>query len=461
MKKVLSIVMVVALAASVASASLTRISGLGIDGWMIEDDDSLVMYNPARVVDYSDIMWGEWDDVATNGWGGLSGNLGLMDITGALFVGQGYNGAIGNLGSTASGTDVPAASWLPTFTSRISLSNVNEKFDVILGKSLSNMNAGISVNYASASNSKEEEIISVPIATSDTKTEEDFSASDIGLTLGAQMSDMGSFSSVDAIVSLNMLSAENTYTRDNYDGITANKYVRDYDLTFESDNGMNMGLMVRGIMDKSADSKMLFNLSYDKEDISSVSTEKINSNPTINDDYADAGDTNHVLTREDTTSEISLGIAKNKMLSEDTLMIAAAGLSLETVTQEESRDIKKVGAVGVQEEYNREAKTTQIPLNFAIEHNISKVLTVRTGVNYTLYNKETVTIDNPNGGSSPTGQEDDEEINDNATGVATLTMGLGINPVEDLTVDAVIEQGVTGAGMLNQLASQLTATWKY
>ncbi|NLB35198.1 MAG: hypothetical protein GX817_05220 [Elusimicrobia bacterium] len=126
-------------------------------------------------------------------------------------------------------------------------------------------------------------------------------------------------------------------------------------------------------------------------------------------------------------------------------------------------------------EYNQESSTLLLPINLGLETSLSEKLSLRAGFAKDLINRRKSvskeglfnTTTNPGGPFTKEGQVDEEMIVDNVIGNATITLGIGWDVLENVTIDAVLRQEVlfTGgyllSGVPETLASQLTATLRY
>ncbi len=498
------IIALLVLAASVgpAFASLTRVAGLGVDTWMIEEEESLIWLNPARVNDCTDTVWGEWtggtpavaavpmrmnNTAITNAWGGISKKLGIMDITGALFVGQPYGGILAQAGADVNpltgagiGSSLGAATAINStitggaaMTAKAPLGKYDLFIAMPLPKPLPELNAGVRVSVASDSESNNEDNLTKPTAAAlDTEVEDDFSSSDMEISAGVQIEDLGPVSVLDVAVGMNMLKCENTNTGVTYvnpAGTVLPRTTNEY--SFKMDNGMNLTLDARGVLPMEGYSLIGY-LQYQKQDISNVFTQQDDGD--ASGDYQTGADNNVVQNREQKNTNMLFGLAMNKNLSEKTLLIAGISMNSITNTHNGSVESKFLIAPGVADEYKWEQKTTRIPVNIAVEHEISKVVTSRIGFDKNISNKQTISFENPTlawnavtSAYAETALVTDEDTDDNNTGIAAVTIGLGLKPLKDMVIDAVMRQqlmftgGFLVSGIPETLAAQVTATLRY
>lgn len=498
MKKLLILVLAIAFAVSPAFATFTRIAGLGVNNWMVAEDDNLIWLNPARVLDYSNILWIDWtggtpaavilaqnSTAIATGWGGISHSLGLFNVTGAVFLGRGYGGAVGQAGNND-----PAASDIATAIPGATHTGVNMaaiapigKYDVLLARPFPFGDIGISVSRASDMTEDSNDASATggpallgPVAAGTQISEEAFKSSDMGIAIGARKKDIGPLASLDAVLTLNFIKIENTDDLNQY-VVTTAPATAERDLTdnkFENDNGLNMNLMLRGIIEKKKKKKIVY-FNYMKQDVSNQLTLKTDANQ--DGDITDAGDTDVISKREQINSGMIIGAAINKDLSKKTMFILALNYAStkNTVNIETLNKNNNAGPIGKFEEYNMETKNTTIPVNLALEHIISKIVTSRIGLAKNIVNKTTIETDDPdyvlNAGATGWtavfgGKDTDTNIDDNV-GAGTVTVGLNIKPMKNIEIDALVRQQImfTGGWLLSgipeSLATQLTATLRY
>lgn len=501
MKKLLVLLLVMSFVISPVFATFSRIAGLGVNNWMIEEDDNLIWLNPARIGNYAGNVWCEWPGAApgiagaprvnnivlNNAWGGISKELDIIDnLTASLFVGRGYTGAltsIGGLGFNAGNND-PAfsdAAGIGTtallFTNLFALAPVG-KYDVLLSYSADIADIGAALTYASFSqNDKNLPLNSGaatgPIPAGTLEDTEELKSSDMGIAIGARKNDIGPISSLDVVVSMNMLNAENTEDRNQYVAVGAVTTARDsIDNKFELDNGMNLNIAARAVIEKDDVKKILF-LNYLSQDVSNRFTTQIDAN--LDGTLVNPVDTDRIQTREEKNTTLSIGAAMNKNISEKTLLICALSYNqTKTIVNAEEENKNVANIIGVYEAYNWEQIRTTLPLNLAVEHVISKAVTTRLGIAKNIMNKRTVTIDDPDyilnaAGTAwveDYGDASMEDVND-LVGAAVVTVGVGIKPLKNLIIDVLVRQqllftgGFLASGIPETFAGQVTATLKY
>ncbi|MFC2060904.1 hypothetical protein ACFLUV_00160 [Elusimicrobiota bacterium] len=475
-----------------ASATLTRIAGLGIDNWMVESDDSQFMENPSLIIDNSNKLWMEWPGIAVTGvggnatvlnnaWGGISKKCDLTGITGGLFVGRAYAGIIAQAGNfDPAGDDtvaMPATNHTATSLAAIAPTG---KFDVVLAYPLKIADVGLTVTSASDIREDDNAPLTLPavganIPAGTNVMDEAFNSSDMGIIAGARKKGLGPLKCVELAVALNMLNVDNYDDLNTYVASGGNTIEEDQtDSTFTLDNGMNLDISARIVKDHKDMTKILY-VNYISQDVSNKMTFMNDAN--IDGDVTDAGDTDVTQNREQKNNSMTIGLAANKAINEKTLMICAISYNKVTniVNIETTNNNNNAGGgpAGIYEGYNWERKTTMIPVNIAVERELSGVFTSRLGLAKNIINKRTTEIDDPDyivnnagNGWADLGSNTDTDTDDNVA-AAAVTIGLCIKPLKDLVVDTLVRQqllftgGFLASGVPETLVAQITATLKY
>jgi hypothetical protein len=465
-------------------ATFSRINGLGIEVWQIDKDDTQIWLNPAQQKSYNERVWVEWPnavvntvdnttvpgtpvapaanqtDVNNNTWGGGSKKIG--GLTGGLFIGQPYGtndykseelDQAGNDPAASSLTAVPNASLSATPLAPVTPTG---RFDAILSGSLDSVVLGGRVTYSGILNGQVQDILATT-----TKTEEDFDNKDLQLSAGVLLDDILTMETCDIAFSFNLPKAENT------DKITAAGFDT-IDNKFDLDNGFNWDVIVRGVWtDDDEENTGIVYFRYNRWDMTNKFTRKEDNNG--DGDYADVGDFNYTQDRTQNENNVTAGVAGNRRLSENTLLISAVSINSQNTTFEGKTDqLNAATAATNNERYDQKDSTLQIPFNIGIEHIVSKALTTRAGVSKNLFDNTKTEADTRTfTGTNETARVDNEIRTDNTNGVATISIGAGVNPYKTLMIDAVVRQQImfTGtyliSGVPETLTAQVTALLRY
>jgi hypothetical protein len=468
MKKFVCAVLLLTVACGVY-ATETRLASLGIANWMIENDDNLIWLNPARITRHNKQVWGELGTSAgMNQWGGVSVACPLFDKnTLAAFFSRPYTGRTGSAGTNASGSDVTAIPNTIQGNSFTALTPCN-KFDIIYGIPMGDMQLGFLLNSASYGMSEEANNRTSPAAIGDSTAKDEKSSSDLNFVFGAAMAKVQFFEKVDLAFTYSMPSAKNSSVGTYYNGTN---WVTSDDRKLETSGGMNIGLNIRGIRPYKK-SQLIAYFAWAMNDLSNTYTQKTDSN--YDGDYSDFGtDTNRKQTRTDTKSTLKLGAALNTNLSEKTLLITALHFS-QTVSQLDARtEYFFPTRSGTSEMYNYKMTSMDFPFNVAIEYQLSKPVVTRFGLSRAIFQSYTTDVNDPNytwNGTAyaNTSTSDSKYYADTqAAGSTSVCFGVGLDLIKNLTIDAVVRQQVLFSGtyiisgVANTLVGQLSAVYRF
>ncbi len=477
MKKVfISLAVILFLLGTSVYATDTRLKGLGINNWMIEEDDNLIWLNPARVNDYSNLVWGELGVAAAEDmdgnpevnsnltidkqWGGVSYGLklGKQSVI-AAFVGRPDTtknlGLIGDVGESIGGeVIIPGGGFGNTLTP------VN-KFDIFYGLGISDkLKLGLMLNYASDSDTNEFSVTDNPNPFS-WKTER--KSSDTNIVIGGYVNDVGPISQLDASLTLSMPSVNNKYTGSN---LLASNSSDDREL--KTDGALGLSLNVRGIVGLNDAMKLIPFINYASFKVDNEYTDRRDTtgDNTLN--------TNYEQNREQQENDLTLGVALNSKINDKTLIITAVSLKRTKKITNAKTTIKLLGEEGIRYEYNSETTTTDIPLNIAVERVLSKTFTARLGVLKSIYKTKKIKEDDPTYGgwdgtaypllNTTTVESSKDQADDDGT---EISLGMGANITDTFKLDAVVRQQVLFSGTYivsgvpETLFGQLTATYMF
>jgi len=442
MRRLTMLLAVVVIAVSSIYADQAKLAGLGIANWMIEEDDSLIWMNPGQINYYRGLLWGELGGSATtDGWGGVSVQCPVVDKnTLAVFVSRPYSGRTGNATDAAFGSDVSAVANTTLGNAMTALTPCN-KFDIFYGIPKDDLNIGVLVN--SASNGYSQQVTNTAGAVVTSAKDEKVS-SDFNITVGAAMKKLQLFSKVDAALTIAMPSVKNTTV------VNSNALVLD-DGKVETDGKLNIGLNVRGIIPMKKSNLITYFL-YRTNDLSNTYARKTDNN--ADGDLLDVGDVNLKQSRSNSESKIVLGASINKKMSEKMTIITALHLS-QTVTKLDAKT-EYLGPVntGIGQEYNWQSTAMDIPLNVAMEYILSKKVTTRLGLSRTILYSYIVDTNDPDyavvapaTAYSFANRTETKTYSDaQASGSTVVSLGVGLNIIPGLTIDATIMERILFSG---------------
>ncbi len=496
MRKLLALVVTLSFIAGPLFATQTRVNSLGIQNWMIEEDDNLLWMNPARTADYSKQVWVEASDTlgvnvngaAARNWGGITGKCPIVDgATLGLFVNRPYWGNMQNAVPAVEAAAMPgyfhtASPLTPNAGAGNPLVSANTQLDIngavalptrfellYVLPSMGKMNVGARLSSAGDTQNESLKLVNMPGPGGDAEWTDKRSAQDTNVTLGAKISDAGPFSVLDAVVSLDMPSAKDTFTGDRYQNAILGT-IRKYDWELKLAPSMNIGITARGKLLLKGNPLIVY-LNYNNADYTSDLTVKTDANN--NGDYIDAGDTNYTQKRTQTQATTMIGAAYNSQMSKKTLLIVGGGLQNQVTVYglETTPADAAYGQVLVQENYKTTTTNMQVGANIGVEHIVSKVVTGRLGMRQLIMESNALDLTDKAYSNSGTAFVQDAKA-DRSTltenlGATVVTYGVGINVLQNLTIDALVAQEIqfTGgfifSGVNQKYITQLTATYKF
>lgn len=460
-------------------ATVSRIAGLGIQPWMIDEDDTHIWFNIARLSDHKNIIWGELGSTLptplnvnfsnqttlSNQWGAVSYGfkLGLPSVIG-LAIARPYWGRVGTVGQAIG--DVPSlAPFMPRLVDVTGASVLFEtltprnKFDLGYSMALSDkIKLGAAVNFACDYDNRDFSYDGA--ATSGTVTN-NRESSEINFSIGTLLSDIGPISNLDIAFALGLPSVKNTFKEIPK---TAGPGIERDDHELKTDRAMNLGLFTRAAIDLLDTLKLLILLNYGSSNLPNtfIGRHDANADGDYNDPYEFIEQK-----RTQRTSNISLGSSLNKKINDKTLLISALGISLDTT---ENSAVQSSSAGITMEEYKTETTALTIPVNIALERVISRVFTARLGVRYDILSIQTTKVTDPDAFDAlgrATIEDKKTTVVDLSGQQAMVSLGLGVNITNSLKLDAVIRQQLlfTGtyliSGVPETLATLLTVTYKF
>lgn len=313
--------------------------------------------------------------------------------------------------------------------------------------------------------------------------------SDFGFTLGATAKDIaGRLEKVDLSVRLNWPKVNNTATQsvlhDGTLGVTQG--VNTFTETLKSGRNLNVSVLGRAVVKVNDSTKFIPFVSYARQKADLTDRVAITTGTQTTLDMTD--------TRLDKSDIYTGEWAINSKITERTLLVVANGFNVNVRKQRGSRNIvanfgqftggtdytgghATVGHfTGTVEDDEFKANTLSIPVWIAVEHQVSRPLTLRTGVFKNVYSKTSNTWTsrdfgdtNPAGGAATYGlirTNTQKTYTDNQT-PAVVSVGLGAKVTEDFTLDAVVQKNIlfTGSqltsGIVDPLFTSLSARYRF
>ncbi|OGS21174.1 MAG: hypothetical protein A2252_05190 [Elusimicrobia bacterium RIFOXYA2_FULL_39_19] len=494
MKKFLSLVLVLAVAAGSSFASCssavdeglagvvdTQNQSLGLQNFQVENSFNIWM-NPAQVTEWKTVYA---EVLNANTWGGAnfripSGHLGV-------FVGRPYTGAANGFADVTSVGNIRALTNNPQ-TLNLTANNIadnmaplaitNNNIDIIYGLQMgSNMSLGFRLSMADNSSDQSASYQNPDGLGSDSTLGDGTvslkrATSEIQIGAGALLKQVGPFQKLDVALTIAMPKVDNKYTQSRIEtSNTTDKETATDEL--KANNSANIGLLARGIMDMGG-KKLFTTVGFVSADASSKRSTYADDTPT-----ATGLDLNKEITYNDKTTSIILDAAMHTTPAKPFKVVYTAGIRSTSRTNEILETDLSLGrgaAAGTltgpfcyeKEEIN----TLTIPISVAVEHQTWSKVCTRIGVQRDFYSKTTTktlyhnfrdidAIADADGGTTRDEADVDtsNEVTTNPnTQPATVTMGIGIVPAENFDIDIAI---VTGAYAFNNLISRASIRYHF
>ena len=482
MRKILLAIVVLSLPLGSIFATQARLGGLGVANWMVENDDSLIWLNPVRISYYPKTLFAELGTAAGSGaapvvdgnlavatqWGGISANCPL--VRGAvlgLFLNRPYWGMLANAGANAAGSDVAAvpADVFGTAFTALAPQTQWELFYAL--PKIGPVKLGALLSFAGDYVSNDNSNVTKPNpAANDVTANDELSSSDLNLVIGGQLNNLAIISQLDVAISVGMPSAKNTYRFSIYNGT---KWINVDDWSFKTDGATNLGLTARAAIPFKGNPLLAY-LSYVSADISNTFDQTIDSN--ANEVLAPAdGDTYYQQKRTQKQTTITLGASYNVNISPKTMMIVAANINQTEATNNATQRELFATQSGIDAEYNSKTVAVNIPVNLAIEHKVSSVITGRLGCSQSIYQLTTTEVSDPdynwNGSAYVLNNQINNTSKTQTLGATTISLGAGLKLLDNLMLDAVVRQQVLFSGTYlisgvpETLVSQISAIYRF
>jgi len=469
MKKICLTMFALLFAGSLAYASLSRINGMGLANWMLDDDANIWM-SPAYINDYPNRVWGQFgnggngaagEELVGSQYGGASLNL-LWGLAGnvGLFAGRPYPGNIATIGANAPGSDVtviPAnqgivvgyAGTSPglSLQALVPTNNVDAFYGLGLG-SLLKLGVRGSIAFANSNYSSSRE--RTPKQNNDGTLTGVRTSYDINIGAGVTIGQLGPIPQMDVYGNVGLPLVTSTFSERALIAASDKYKTADMSLTnpgaFTLLAGARLKLTLWSL-------KFIVNGNYGYNNLVSLYTDK-----------RDTGTLNVNLTqdRANVSHIVNTGIALNQQIDAKTLLVLGAGVGY-TVTNDNGLETDPIN-LAVKDEYKWSQTILSIPLNIGIEHQLPLWgLIGRAGARFT-YTMTTTGVDNPTYDAA--GTVVDQRISSTPVDAiaSVITLGLGKQITDTLSADLVMRQCTAAQlseGLLGSLTTQMSLVYKF
>lgn len=457
------VMLIVALVAVELNATQTRLTGLGINRWMVTDDDNIWL-NPAYITNYSNRVWIEYFPAAALQSGGITiPQGGISPFVHGIFIGRTYNGNIANVGVNAANSDVTAvaSAITPGITNATAgLGNLStlaptNKFDYILGVSPI---LGVAFNFANGLASNSNVYNSDPKTTNDGTADNVRNSNEFNVRLGLLLDKFFNFGKTDLVLQVTLPLVNNKYTEQRYMTAQSSNATDTRELT---STGTELLVLVRPekVIDKN--NKLYSIAQYQFSSLPSKYTDKEDTNAD------NTLDVNTEQLRNRLTHTALLGMAMNTALGEKTLLVYGISANMFLQSNRE-KTVNKIGDTTTQE-YNYDYLMWNIPVNLALEHKISKKFVARTGIQKVLYQFTQATPNDPDWANNAVVSTNKTVTGQHTTGNVAASLGLTYVPTDNLTLEAVVAQDIlycgpyiiSGQTRINNMFTQLSLLYKF
>jgi hypothetical protein len=453
MKKVMVVVITYFVFVGLSFSTQTRINGLGLSNWMLEDDYNIWL-NPAKISQYQKTIWFEpGTSPAPNPasqWAGASYKS--LGGDAAIFISRPYTSVLGNLGQNAANSNVPA---IPNFLTPNVTNSPNgmvdmtaltpqSKFDFLYSKKLNDkLFFGFMFNFCTNSSLAKNDYLSATPANNDGTAQVNKISYEPNLTFSLlRFSNNKKYKETDIVLNLTFPYVKNEYSSYYY-LTSANNYAYDKRKLESNSNGLNgYGLTIRNMRVLSTVDKLYSYLQYNVTNLDNVYTE----NKDINADGVE--ETYIEQKRKQSTNNITLGMAVNTYFNDKCLFVVGSELGMmatinNTIQKNRINDI----TIG---EYNYTSITYAIPIKAGFEYKLSKTFTPRIGIQKTLFQQNNTKINNPIWNNvlnaNTVLNTRTYEITTNQQPVITVSAGVGMNLIGKLVIDATINYDIFYSG---------------
>lgn len=443
-------------AQKIGSTIDTQSQSLGLQNFQTENAFNIWL-NPAQITVWQTVYGEVWGGTT---WGGMNKKTDFGYF--GVFVGRPYDGAAGGFGDNADdvlnvqsinwgNTSGPAAAAVTGTATTINLAPLGitaNNIDILYGKVFGNMSFGARLSMANNTSNTAYDYTN-PDAASNDPTAGDGSVSlkkestDMELGLGLLFKEVGPFTKLDVAATFSQPKVNNTFAQSRIETTGALDTETASD-KLTANNSMNMKLLVRGIMSDS----LIATFGYQAIDVSANREFSADDTPTI------IGDDLHTTQAyNDKTTNMLLDAAFHQNPAENLKVIYTVGYRSSSRTGEvleSNLDLSQAAATTIGPVCWEQQKTDYmaIPVSVAIEHQTWSKVCTRLGVQKSIFDNTKTTTKNQNyrdltadaaNTNDTVAISSSKEITVNPTAAtATVTLGLGIQPLKDFSIDLAL-----------------------
>ncbi len=461
-------------------SSFSRVASLGVEFWMLEEDDTLIWFNPYETIKYPNYVWIELGKASgssaapnvnnnlniTNIWGGASFRVKNNAVV-AAFIGRPYLGLLNYAGERINGSDVQAIPNSPANTSMLPLP-LNNKLDIFYAGKIFNIPIGFSAFIAS-NNSREylEDFSKPDFQNGDSKYLQEVSSRELWLMFGTKFSKILFFDYLDLVLNLDLHSVNNLYEDEIYNG---SSFVKNNEYSFVTTGNGGVELSLRFVK-KLNKASIVSLFDYYVTNLSNKFIRKTDEDMDGNLLFAD-GDTYYEITQDHIDSFLTLGTATNLYLNKF-MWVFGINMVLNHINVTEKRISLLSDRKGTNQEYNVNILNVDIPFYIAIEYKLSKFFTLYSGLKKSIYDLNFSMIEDPNysgwdGTTFPLNSKNTYNVTtDNSNIQADFSFGTKISILENLCLELVLRENVLFSGTYiisgipETLSSQITVTYRF
>ena len=462
-------------------SSFSRVASMGIEFWMLEDDDTLIWFNPYEIIKYSNHVWVELGKAqGSSAAPNVNNNLNITDIWGgvsfyirknsalAAFFGRPYWGLLNYSGTRINGSDVQAIPDSPINTSMLPLP-LNNKLDIFYAGEIFKIPIGFSAFIASNSQKQYSEDFSKPdLQNGDSKYSQTLVSRELWLMFGTKLSKILFFDYLDIVLNIGLHNVNNLYEDEVYNGT---EFLKNNEYSFYTTGNGSIELSLRFI-NKLNKVSIVSLFDYYLTNLSNEFIRKTDDNMDGNLLFSD-GDVYYKISQDYIYSLLTLGTATNINLSSKFLWIFGFNMKFNHISVNEKRESLLSDRKGTNQEYSSNILNLNIPLYIALEYKLSKFFTLYSGIKKTIYNISFSKITDPdyggwNGSTFPLNGKDVYEIStDDSDTQADFSFGIRVSVLENIFLDAVLRENVlfTGtyllSGVPETLSSQISLVYRF
>lgn len=485
LKKFLNIILSLSCLLQLGFSTWSRIAALGVPFWMVEQDDTLLWLNPYEVSSYPNHIFAEVGTATGSGlqpvvdgnirignqWGGVSFKTDFIyQGTAAVFFARPYWGMLNIAGQQAEGSDVDPVPASPSNMSMLPLPLYN-KLDIFWSTNIGEYPAGLSLFFASNSSYRCSSNISQPYPNiDDVKYTENFNSSEIWAMVSTRFKQVYIFDYLDIVLNFGLHKVNNSYIDQQYDG---NNFVINDNYSFVTEGIGSVELTLRGVSKFSKGISAVLLFDYYFTDLSNKFVRKTDTNLDGNFTVS-AGDICYKRQQMYKINSVILSGAINISFMEKLLGIVGTNIFVNNFYINEERYQMLLERCGVDQKYQYEKLSITLPLYLACEYTVSKLLTLRCGINKVVEAIESKKVIDPDYGNwdgtkYPLKNVVETTIRRDLTSDYTTNVSLGtrLQLSEKMYIDFVLRQSVLFSGTYlisgvpETLTSQITAVYRF